>query len=359
MIKEFNNGKINSLEYMILVIFSSRSLYNGIGIQNMLNYSKIDTWMSILLGFIIGFIPLFVVMHLNKKKINLFELIKSKIIKFIFMVFLIFTLITLLNDFTNFASLQYLFETPNLVIALLVMIPSLYIVNKGIETIGRASLFMFYISIILFLVNSISLFQYIEIDNLKPLLKDGVMPVLYSSLHFVSYSLAPILFLSIIPKNDEDYKTYNKKLILGYIISSLSIFIIVFYVTTVFNYQYTSLFNYPVYFILKKIEYEFLSNVENVVSLFFVIDYFFTILVYMYSIKYYLKNEIHLKDKIFNIVYIIVTCIIIYIAVFVYKDINIVHIVSNDLLFYALSAFIILFIIIVPILLRKIDVNKS
>ena len=42
MIKEFNNGKINSLEYMILVIFSSRSLYNGIGIQNMLNFSKID-----------------------------------------------------------------------------------------------------------------------------------------------------------------------------------------------------------------------------------------------------------------------------------------------------------------------------
>ena len=44
---------------------------------------------------------------------------------------------------------------------------------------------------------------------------------------------------------------------------------------------------------------------------------------------------------------------------FVYKDINVVHIVSNDLLFYILSAFINLFIIIVPILLRKIDVNKS
>ena len=36
---------------MILVIFLSRSFYNGIGFQTMLKISKYDTWISILIGF--------------------------------------------------------------------------------------------------------------------------------------------------------------------------------------------------------------------------------------------------------------------------------------------------------------------
>ena len=51
MIKKYNNEQINSLEYMILVIFLSRSFYNGIGFQTMLKISKYDTWISLLLGF--------------------------------------------------------------------------------------------------------------------------------------------------------------------------------------------------------------------------------------------------------------------------------------------------------------------
>lgn len=359
MIRKYNNDKLDSLQYMILLIFASRSFYNGIGFQAILGFGKYDTWLSLLIGFAIGFIPILILMYLNKKEVNLFEIVKSKIVKFVIMIFLCLTFTTLLNDFINFASLKYLFETPNLIIALLFILPGIYIVNKGIETIGRSALFMFYISFILFFLNSFALVKYIDISNLKPTLIDGILPVLNGSIHFVSYSIAPILLLSILPKNNQEYKSYNKKLVIGYIISSLSIMVIMFYVTTVFNYQYTSLFNYPVYFVLKKIEYEFLSNVENVLSLFFIIDYFFTILVYMYSIKYYLKNEIKLKDRLLNIVYYIIIAIIVYIAVFGYRDINVVHLVSNDLLFYFLSIFIILFIILMPILLRKIDARKN
>lgn len=359
MIKRYKNEKINSLEYMILVIFLSRSFYNGIGFQTMLGISKYDTWISLLVGFVIGLIPIFILMSINKKGVNLFDIVKSKIAKFIIMIFLCFTLITLLNDFINFASLKYLFETSNFFIALLFILPAIYIVYKGCETIGRSALFMFYISVILFFSNSFALIKYIELDNLKPILIDGIMPILSSGIRFVTYSIAPILFLSIIPKNDEDYKVYNKKLLIGYIISSLSIMVIMFYVTTVFNYQYTSLFNYPVYFVLKKIEYEFISNAENILSLFFIIDYFFSILVYMYSIKYYLEKEVNLKDKWLNITYIFIIGIIVYMAVFGYKNIIILHRISNNILFYSLLTFIILFITIIPFISKKVVVKKN
>lgn len=353
MIKKYNNEQINSLEYMILVIFLSRSFYNGIGFQTMLKISKYDTWISLILGFILGFIPILILMYINKKGINLFEIIKSKIIKFIIMIFLLFSFTIILNDFINFASLKYLFETSNLAIALLFVLPAIYIVYKGIETIGRSALFMFYISVILFFLNSLALVKYIEIENLKPIFIEGIFPIIKSSIHFISYSIFPLLFLSIVPKNNESYKVYNKKLIIGYIISSISIMVILFFVTTVFNYQYTSLFNYPVYFILKKVEYEFLSNAENILSLFFIIDYFFTILVYIYLIKYYLKNELNLKNKKLNITFILVTIFVVYISVYGYKNIILLHYITNEILFYILIAFVVLFLSIIPFITRK------
>lgn len=359
MIKKYNNEKIDPLQYMVLVIFTLRSFYNGIGIQNILKISKYDTWISILLGIIIGFLPILIVMYLNKKNTNLFDILKSKIAKFIIMLFLCFSFITLLHDFISFSNLKYLFETSNLIIALLFILPSLYIVNKGIEKIGRSALFMFYISVFLFFIICISLIQFIDFNNLKPILKDGFIPILKSSIHFISYSLAPILFLSIIPKEEKNYKEYNKKILIGYIISSFSIFIIIFYITTVFNYQYASLFNYPTYFLFKKIEYKFLSNIENILSLFFIIDYFYTIFVYMYLIKYYLEKEFKIKDKLLNITYLFIIGIIVYISVFVYKNINVVHFVANKLLFYILLLFILLFVIFVPILIKKDNKNED
>lgn len=353
MIKKYNNEQINSLEYMILVIFLSRGFFNGIGFQTMLKISKYDTWISLLVGFVLGFIPILILMYINKKGINLFEIIKSKIIKFIIMLFLLFSFTIILNDFINFASLKYLFETSNLAIALLFILPAIYIVYKGIETIGRSALFMFYISVILFFLNSLALVKYIEIENLKPLFIGGIMPIIKSGIHFIVYSIVPILFLSIVPKNYESYKAYNKKLIIGYIISSISIMVILFFVTTVFNYQYTSLFNYPVYFILKKVEYEFLSNAENILSLFFIIDYFFTILVYMYLIKYYLKNELNLKEKKLNISFILITIFVVYISVYGYKNIILLHYITNDILFYILLSFAILFLVIIPLIAKK------
>jgi len=343
---------------MILVIFLSRSFFNGIGFQTMLKISKYDTWASLLVGFVLGFIPILILMYINKKGINLFEIIKSKIIKFIIMLFLLFSFTIILNDFINFASLKYLFETSNLAIALLFILPAIYIVYKGIETIGRSALFMFYISVILFFLNSLALVKYIEIDNLKPIFIDGILPIIKSSIHFIAYSIVPILFLSIVPKNNESYKVYNKKLIIGYIISSISIMVILFFVTTVFNYQYTSLFNYPVYFILKKVEYEFLSNAENILSLFFIIDYFFTILVYMYLIKHYLKNELNLKDNKLNITFILVTIFVVYISVYGYKNIILLHYITNDILFYMLISFAIFFLVIIPFVTKKKDNEK-
>ena len=146
---KFKNDKINPLQYLVLVMMSSRALYVGIGVQNILAVSKYDSWISMLLGAFLGFIPILFLCFLSKKGLNLFELINkifskfvAKIINFIIVIFLSFMLIILLNDFINFASVKYLFQTPDIMICLLFLIASLFIVRKGLETLGRTSLLL-------------------------------------------------------------------------------------------------------------------------------------------------------------------------------------------------------------------------
>jgi len=351
MTNEYINENIGKIQYMVLTIFLSRSFLYGIGITNILTYSKYDTWLSVFIAILLGFIPIFVIMHLNKSDTNLFNLIKSKILKYIIVVISCLSFVILLNDFINFASITYLFNTPNILIALLFILPSIYIVNKGAETIGRSALFMFYISAILFFIVSFSLTNFIDINNLKPILYTDKLDILNASIRYLSYTILPIIILNIIPKNN-NYKEYNKYLLIGYILSSISMFIIIIFTTTIYNYEYISLFNYPAYFTIKKIEYNFIYNPENILSFFFVIDYFFSILVYLYILKYYLKNELLLKEKSLNITFIFLTLLLTYISIILFKNVNLVYLLFNNVIFYIFITFILLFIIVSLISLR-------
>ena len=271
---------------MVLTIFLSRSLLINIGYTNILNISKIDSYISILLGIIIGFIPIILLCYLNKKNINLlkFKILIIPIVLFLFIIIII--------DLINFINIKYLFNTSKILILIILLLPILYISNKDIETIGRSSLLIFFISIIIFIIIFISLIKYIDIYNLKPMFKTNLNAHIHSILLFLMYTSTPLIFLNIIPKNN-NYKAYNKSLIIGYIISSISILILVLLLLTTHNYQYISKFNYPMYILIQKIEYNFISSPENILSFFFIIDYIYSLIIYMYILKHCIKKEIN------------------------------------------------------------------
>lgn len=338
-------------------------MFNGIGIQTIMEISKYDTWLAVILGIIIGFIPILLICYMNKKNVNFFDLINnlfgktfSKIFLFIVIIFLFYSLITITNDFINFANVKYLFETPRIFIAILFVIPAIIICKKGCEALGRTGIILFIISVIIFFLNDIALIKLVKFNNLKPIYANGFMSILKGAIYYVVYMITPIIFLNIIPKSQKSYKLYNRNLIIGYLISSIAILVIVFYITTVYNYEYITLFSYPAYFTLKKINYGFLANVENIMSFFFIIDYFMTETIFLYSIYYFLGNELKLKNKKFKVISIIVTLLFIYLSVYIFKDSSLASHISKT--FYILAnLFLISFILIfVPI---KIKLHKK
>ena len=300
---KYTNNYIGPIQYMVLIIYLSRSFiyYNYL---NILNISKNDTWISIILGIIIGFIPIFIL----KRHI----IIKSNKIKFIILILVMILFTLLLSDLTNFISLNYLNNTPIIFIALLFILPGIYIANKDIETIGRSSLFMYYISVLLYLLIIFSIIRNININNLKPILSTNAYNIFKSSILYTFYNIIPLLSLSIIDKNENILNKYKHCLIIGYIISSISSLILIFITITVYNYEYISIFSYPLYFTLRGIKYNFIANFENILSLFFIIDYYYSIITYIYIIKYYLKSM--LNKKTLNIIYLVLILILVFIS---------------------------------------------
>lgn len=321
--------------------------------------SKYDTWLTMIIGTILGYIPILLIAYLNKKNKNLFELISdffgkkfAKVIKFILVVSIIYSMITLLYDFVEFTNVKYLFETPNFIISLIFMSCAVYICHKGSETLGRTALFFFYINVFLFFLNSIALTREIEINNLKPFLVKGILPLLKAAAYYVTYAIIPIVFLGIIPKNNESYKKFNKALILGYTVSSVFICIIAFYVTSIYNYEYISLFAYPAYFTLKKIHYGFIANIENIVAFYFIIDYFFTLLILLYTTFYFMNKELNIKGKALKISTLLVTLAIIILTNIVYKDTTIAVVASKSTFIIYNLIFLILFFSIMLIRIK-------
>ena len=194
---------------------------------------------------------------------------------------------------------------------------------------GRTALFLFFLTSVIIFLNSVGLIKYVNFDNLKPLFSTNIFSLFKSSLYYIAYAITPVIFLSIIPKEKNHAKKYNKALIIGYIFSFVATFIAIFYVTTLFNVEYVTLFNYPTYFALKKIKYGFISNAENILSFYFIVDYFFTILVFLYSIFYYLSTELKLREKSLKITSILITTIIVLITNYAYKSTTIAQIVSK------------------------------
>ena len=244
----------------------------------------------------------------------------------------------LLNDCINFVSLKYLFETKNLVIMLLFIISCSIIANKNIEAIGRCATIMFYFSVLFFIINTIAVAKYIELDNIKPIFTNG-NNILKGALYFMIYTIPSLVFLNIIPKNNTP-KNQNKVLIAGYITSYIAMLIITISVISIYNYTYLELFNYPIYFVLKKINYEFVSNAENILALFFITEYIFSLVIYLYIIKKYIYS-FNIKNK--KSFYFLSIAILSLISVYLIRNIEAINIFYYDLLTYTLIAIIILF----------------
>lgn len=259
------NNKVTHIQIGMFLFLICSSIYLGVSDIILLRKAGDEVLISMLVGTILGLIPVLMYLKINSfmPRLNIYEKNKKlfgKILGSIINVLLIVMYMVFLSMSTRavviFVTSKYLQNTPYFLVGLLVIITSLIICFKGIETIARISQMSFIASIILVITIELFLTKYIEIGNILPIftgdnyIKDIFDGAIY---HASSCSLFSMLLLSINKSKVINEKKYNKTIIIFYLLVSLALTLVMFFVTSCFGYEMATLFRYPEYVLLKKI----------------------------------------------------------------------------------------------------------
>lgn len=269
--------------------------------------AKQDAWIAVIVTTIIGllFVSLYAYLgylYPNNTLIEMIQLAFGKIIGRIivacFIFFCIVNISQVIYYINSFMIKEYMDKTPPYAIALVCIIALSIALYYGIETIARsAEIFVYYISF-MFILAMLLVIPNVKIDNLLPILEDGIVPVLKGSIQLSGYITWPlILILMIYPKNIDYSKEATRSLFRGYLWAAFLIFISNTMAILVLGSNIASKSLYPTYLLATEINVGMiLTRVEGVIASVWIITVFFRALLYFYGIVVGMSQLIGLKD---------------------------------------------------------------
>lgn len=279
-----------------LTYFVTRSSMFGIGFFLTFQNAGKDSWISIILGTLLGVMVLYIY-NLIKKNLNnnllensLGNTIIGIIYKIIFIIFYLLLIIIILMLLPLFVNSFYLTTTPKLIVNIPFLLLAIYISFKGKHTLENLSSFLWIFSLIIILFFAISLTSYIDFQNLIPIFTNGTFNILKCSIYYAAITSIP----QIITIN---YSNDFKDNLMDYLLSSLTIFLIVFFTIIAMGEPLLKIYSFPEYTVLRQIKIlNFIENIENISAFIWYFDLFITLSILTSN----LKNSL---PKKFNLIY--------------------------------------------------------
>lgn len=272
---------------ILLIFILGSSVILGVGSD-----VKQDAWIAIFIAMImaIPFIYIYSRILLNFPGKDLFEILiiifgkffgKVMVLPFIWFSFYLGALVT--RDFTEFIKIVSLPETPQYMIAIMMVLLCIWAVKSGIEVIGRWSSIVFPILLIAFIIVSLLFIPHVKLKNIKPILYNGIIPVLNSAFTIFSFPFTEtIVFTAVLNKlrkNSDILKVYFLGLIIG---GSLILLMTIRDIVTL-GVENISILYFPAYSALRLINVgDFLQRIEVAVGIVFMFGGFVKISVCLY-----------------------------------------------------------------------------
>lgn len=338
------NGKISSIQVGMMTALTCCGLYLGLSNVVLIRKSGSEVLVAMLLGVIIGLIPVLMCLKISgthpelniyEKNKKIFGKVLGNIINGLLLLIYVAMLVFALRSIIIFLTSKYFMNTPFYLIGCLIIITILIICFKGLETIARISQVTFFASLFLVIFIEFFVLQYVEIGNILPMFinNDYVSNILSGSIYYASScALLTMLLLTINKSRIRDPKNYNKSIILFYLLGSLSLTLVMFYVVSSFGYKLTSLFRYPEYIMLKKISISDANlHIENLLAFRWIFYMLALANVSLYGIMTGIKSFSN-KIKLNKIIVIIIVVLALPIAKMTFG--NIPHSIITVKIFY-------------------------
>lgn len=286
-----------------LTYFIARSSMFGIGFFLIFQKAGKDAWISILLGTLLGILVLCIYnqikKYLNKESLEttIKKTLLGNIYNVIFIIFYLFLMIIILMLLPLFVNSFYLTNTPKLFVNIPFLILAIYITFKGKNTIENLSSLLCVFSLIIIAFFAVSLTNYIDFSNLVPVFTNGTKNIIECSLIYASITSIP----QIITIN---YSNDFKNTIKDYLLSSLTIFLIIFFTIIAMGEPLLRIYSFPEYTVLRQIKLlDFIENIENISAFIWYFDLF----IMLSTLTNNLKNAL---PKKYNLLYFYTAIII-------------------------------------------------
>ncbi|WP_186577998.1 GerAB/ArcD/ProY family transporter [Aquibacillus kalidii] len=268
--------------------------------------AKHDVWIAALFSLVVGLLIVMFYYRIHKvfpdlTLIEALQMVMGKFIgNFIALLYISYSFLyasVALREVGDFITTEMLPDTPigavHILFALIIVMGT----RLGLETIARSVEIYFPYVFLLLVFTMLALIPQVNLDNLKPVLEDGVKPVARASLTFVTYPFVElILFMMFLPYVNQKDKI-KKSLFVGTFIGGAILVVFTIVTVLVLGYEQTSRYMYPGYILAKKINIgEFLYRIEVILAGIWFITIFFRITIYLYFTSHGLAQVLKLKD---------------------------------------------------------------
>jgi spore germination protein KB len=264
-----------------------------------------DCWLSILVVTLFGILSALIITSLGKLyqnktvidySVDILGWPLGKLIGLVYILFFIYIDATILREFSELLSGAFLINTPQIFFSIGILLPCIYMLYIGIESLARASQILFP----LYLVSVVGLIllamNEMDFNYLKPVLAEGIEPVLMGSYRnmvwFGEISILLILFPSI-----NQTKQVKKLSVLAIIVVSLLLMIVNISLVSIFSNHIDHL-NYPFLSLARFVSVGgFVERLDSVIMIMWIAVMFIKISLFFYCAMVSISKFFNIKKS--------------------------------------------------------------
>ena len=335
---------ITNRQKLFISYFAAKSLFLGIGYSLSFDACGNDTWLSFILGSLLGLMFCYMLKKImdHKKHRNLTDLLKEMsftgiIVRIILILFTLVIINEILFIIQIFAKSFFLIDSNTFLIILPIVLLATYVGFKGYKLLSYVSECIFPIAIFFTVVGCLAALSKIDLENLKPILSHTNFEMIKGIFYYFSLSAIPNLLMLDLDLEDNDLtKPY---LFTTFVVTLLAVFIV-----GILGPFLITIYRFPEYMVLKNIEIlNFIEKVENIISISWILDNF----ILLCLATCFLKRLLPEKYNNYTYLTLITTIFLIICLVFgnnYIKDLKIYLYLPHMLCILAIPTVLILFI---------------
>jgi spore germination protein KB len=299
--------KINASQLFILVVLfeMGSAILVGLGAD-----AKQDAWIAILLGLAGGIVLFFVYYQLflyypDLPLTSYLQKITGKwigrLLALLYIIYFIYCATRVLRDFGELLTTTSYTATPLIVINSLMILTIIYGIYKGFEVIARVGELFFLLIYLMAIIGFglIAVSGLIHLENLQPILENGVGPVIKTFLgQTITFPFGEMVVFTMFLPYVNDQKKVKIACIGGMVLAGINIAITAVINVATLGAELFGRANFPLFTTIGKIQLaDFIERLDVLFILYLMIGGFFKVTIFFYAAVAGTTDLFNFKDQ--------------------------------------------------------------